>query len=97
MRKEVKILGAIALAVVIAAIVGAKNEDHVFEGDDQKQRPDQHGDDADHVGGQYLAALRGVDKRFAQRIERAGSDVAINDAHRGEGERNEAGAAAMSA
>lgn len=42
------------------------------------------------IGTSPLYALRRMDEGFAQRVERARADVAIDDAQRGEGERDKA-------
>ena len=64
-----------------AVIVGAEQDQHVFDGDDQDQRPDDERQDAeDHRLERSLAASRRRMHGFAQRIERARADVAIDDA-----------------
>ena len=64
-----------------AVIVGAEQDQHVFDGDDQDQRPDDQRQDAeDHRLERSLAASRRRMHGFAQGIERARADVAIDDA-----------------
>ena len=69
----------------LAAIVGAHHHDDVFQGDDDDQRPGDQRQDAQHVvmrraeAGEFAEAL-------LDRVERAGADVAEDDAERRQGE-----------
>jgi hypothetical protein len=64
-----------------AVIVGAEQDQHVFDGDDQDQRPDDQREDAeDHRLERSLAAARRGMHGFAHGIEWARADVAIDDA-----------------
>ena len=70
-----------------AVIVGAEQDQHIFDGDDQDQRPDDERQDAeDHRLERSLAASRRGMHGFAQGIERARADVAIDDADAAERE-----------
>ena len=73
-----------------AVIVGAQQEQHVFERDDDNQGPEDQRQHAEH-GRLRDDAVRsaGGQNGFAQRVERARADVAIDDADRAEGERPE--------
>ena len=69
------------------AVVGAHQQEDVFERDDEDQRPDEERGDADHIVAQAVGASAGdMVERFAHRIERAGADVAEDDAERGKGQ-----------
>ena len=68
-----------------ALVVRLHQQIDVFEGDDDDERPQQQRHDAEHVLAGNGAARRGVRKRFAQGIERAGADVAEHDADAGKG------------
>ena len=64
-----------------AVVVGAQQDQHVFQRHHDDQRPQDQAEHAEH------GLRRGVDRaaagrhhRFAQRVERAGADVAIDDA-----------------
>jgi hypothetical protein len=64
-----------------AFIVGAEQDEHVFDGDDEEQRPDDERQNAqDHRLGRALAATGRRQHGFAQGIEGARADVAIDDA-----------------
>ena len=64
----------------LAAVVGTQDEDHVFDGDDHRQRPDDERKDAEHVGPGGRSAAGGGMQRLAKRVDRAGADVAEDDA-----------------
>ena len=65
----------------LAAVVGAHDQDRVFERDDQDQRPeDQRHDAHDGFGRERSAGVCGL----LERIERAGADIAVDDAERRE-------------
>ena len=63
----------------LAAVVGAQHENNVFNGDDNRQRPDYERQHAEHVVAGGNASLGRRVERFAERIDRAGADVAEND------------------
>ena len=65
----------------LAPVVGAQDEDDVLERDDQDQRPEHEREHAQH-GGLAQVQPAGVAERLAQRVERAGADVAVDDAER---------------
>ncbi len=66
-------------------VVGFHHEQQIFHGDDEHERPHDHGQDPQHVVGSDRQAMRFV-KTFAQGIQRAGSDVAVDHSHGGHGE-----------
>ena len=70
----------------LAAIVGAQDEDDVLHGDDQDQRPEDERKHAQH-GGLAQVQSPGVAEGLAHGVERAGADVAVDHAQRGERER----------
>ena len=75
----------------LAVVVGAEQDDDVFDRHDEDQRPqDQRQDAEDDLARHRPAGGRGRD-RFLQRVERARADVAVDDADRAERERPEAG------
>ena len=67
----------------LAAVVGAHDEQHVLDGDDQDQRPQDQRQQAEHVLRRDGEAVR-LAEAFLQRVERAGADVAVDDADCGE-------------
>ena len=71
----------------LPVVVGAQQDKNVFAGDDDDQRPDNERQDAeDDVASEHaLDADGGVD-RFAECVERAGADVAVDDADAAEGQ-----------
>jgi hypothetical protein len=75
----------------LAIAVGAKQDDHIFDGDDENERPDNERQDAEDrllTGRCIWADCRQY--RFAQGIERARADVAVDDPDAAESERPEA-------
>ena len=76
----------------LAVVVGAQQDHDVFERDDDDQRPEDQRQDAEHRLARRRAA--GADRgqhRLAKRVERAGADVAVDDADAAERQRPEAG------
>ncbi len=69
-----------------ALVVGAHQHDHVFQCDDDEQRPDEQRGDAQHGKAQIAAGTHHRVQRFAHGVKRAGADVAIDHAERREGE-----------
>ena len=65
-----------------AAVVGAQDQQRVFERNDQDQRPQDQRHHAEDRLRRERPAMGGGLGRFLQRIERAGADVAIDDAER---------------
>jgi hypothetical protein len=66
----------------LAAVVGAHDQDGVFERDDHDQRPEDHRRDAnDGFGRDLSGGICGL----LEPIERAGADVAVDDAERRQG------------
>ncbi|MCY1290815.1 hypothetical protein D9M70_399770 [compost metagenome] len=70
-------------------VVGAQQEQHVLDRDDNRQRPDHQRDQADnlHVG---HAVVGNRAQRFAKGIERAGADIAVDDTDRAKPEDQQA-------
>jgi len=52
-----------------ALIVGAHQDQHVFDGDDENERPDQQGYDGKNVLMHIAAGARHMGQRFPHRIE----------------------------
>ena len=72
-------------------IVGIEQDQHVFDGNDENQRPQDEREHAQHHGLAHSAiGAHGRRHRFAEGIERAGADVAVDDADRANGEHHEA-------
>ena len=65
-----------------AVIVHSHDEEHVFQGHYYQERPDHQGDDAEHHLRHQGRAIGGCLQAFFQRVERTGTDVAVNHAHR---------------
>ena len=66
-----------------ALVVGAHRDQHIFDRDDQHQRPEdqaQHAEDVQPVDRQRMRA----EEAFLHRVERRGADIAVNDADRAE-------------
>ena len=78
-------------SAAFAVIVGAQQDDHVFDGDDKDQCPDDERENAEDraFARRRIGTHRGK-HRLAQRIKRARADVAIDDADRAERKRPEA-------
>ena len=75
----------------LAVVVGAQQDHDVFERDDDDQRPEDQRQHAEHrVSLGALPAPTAADDRFAQRVERARADVAVDDADAAERQRPEA-------
>ena len=78
----------------LAVVVGPQDQDHVLEGDDDDQRPQDQGDHPDHhLAGQGAGACMagGGGEALLEGIERAGADVAVDDADGAEGQGPEGG------
>ena len=81
--------GAQRQHAALAAVVGAQDEHDVLDADDQDQRPEDEREHAEH-GGLAQVQPAGVAERLAHRVERAGADVAVGHAERGEREASQA-------
>ena len=74
----------------LAFVVGAHDEEDELDRDDQRDRPEDERDDAEDVlFGRLDRAVVGGEEGL-QRVERAGADVAEDDAERAEGQRRHA-------
>jgi hypothetical protein len=73
-----------------AVIVGTQQNDHILDADDQDQRPHDQGQDAENdvFARRGPCTARGKD-RFAHGVERTRADVAVDDADRAQGQRQE--------
>ena len=70
-----------------ALVVGAQQDEHVFQRDDEQQRPDDQRQHAEHgLAAGKARRLRGV-HGFPERVQRARADVAVDDADRADDER----------
>ena len=67
----------------LAVVVGAHDQDRVFDGDDDDQRPEDQRHDAEHRFRRNLSVGTCGLCGDAERIERARADVAEDDAHAG--------------
>ena len=65
-----------------AVIVGAQDEDHVFQRYHRHERPKNERDDAENVGGDGRR-MADAGQRDLQCVKRAGTDIAEYDAKRG--------------
>ena len=74
----------------LAVVVGAQQDQHVFERDDDDQRPQDHRQHAEHDLARDRPGSGGRHHRLAERVERARADVAIDDADAAERQRPEA-------
>ena len=69
----------------LAAVVGAHNEEHVLQRHDDHQRPEHRRQAADYVGRVERDGMAGGEG-LLDRVERAGADIAEDDAQGGEGQ-----------
>jgi len=72
-----------------ALVVRAHHDRDVLDRDDEQQRIDDERQHAENVVVRGRHRVR-PEEALAHRIERAGADVAVDDAERGEGERKQA-------
>ena len=72
-----------------AVIVGPQHEDDVLDGHDDRQRPEDQRDEADDLGARQYPVFHDGAQRLAKRIDRAGSDIPVDDADRSDGQRKE--------
>jgi hypothetical protein len=70
----------------LALVVGAQDQRHVLERDHDDQRPEHQREDAQHVLRRDRHRVVGVAEDFLEGVQRAGADVAIDHAERGQGE-----------
>ena len=68
-----------------AIVIGAQDEDDVFERDHHHQRPEDQRDDPEDVGGDRRGMAGGI-QGDGKGVERARADIAEHDAKRGERE-----------
>ena len=67
----------------LAVVVGAQQDEHVFDRDGEDQRPEEERQDADHqLAGHGRAAMwpPAAAIGLAHGVERAGADIAVDDA-----------------
>ena len=77
----------------LAAIVRPHQEHDIFGRHRENKRVEQQRNRADHRFFGQNVGLGGVRQRFAQRVKRAGADVAIDDADRADDHRGQSAAA----
>src|SRR6266550_1725504 len=75
----------------LPVVVGAQQDQHIFERDDDDQRPKDQREDAEHGRGRHFTARGRGNDRFAEGIEWAGTDVAVDDADAADCKRPKAG------
>ena len=68
----------------LAVVVGPHDEDQVLDRDDDDQRPEDQRQHAEDVGRASTAMRVRAVEALAQRVQRAGADVAVDDAERRE-------------
>ena len=73
-----------------APVVGAQEHHDVLDRDDQDERPDEEREEPQHLGFGHAAVAARDAHGLAEGVDRAGPDVAVDDADRAEGEREEA-------
>ena len=69
-----------------ALIVGAHQEEDIFDSHDEDQRPEGKAEHAQNLA-RIDAVSRRLGERLTERVERAGADIAEDDANRADGER----------
>ena len=67
----------------LAAVVGAHDQGDVFDRDDQDQRPEDQRQDAEDLDGADRDAVEQLEAGL-EGVERAGADIAIDDAEHGQ-------------
>ena len=72
-------------STALTMIVGAQHQHDVFEGHDDRQRPEENRQDAEDAGRVERNVTRG--KHRFDRIQNAGADIAVNDTDGAQGER----------
>ena len=73
----------------LALIVGAQQQQHIFAGNDQDQRPQDQRQHAEHGCTAVQAAILCRRDRLAKSVKRAGADIAIDHARAADDERGE--------
>jgi hypothetical protein len=73
----------------LAAVVGPQNEDEILDDDNQRQRPENQREHAQHVGRSDRDAVSRI-KGLTQRIQRTGADVAEDYTECAESEESQA-------
>ena len=76
----------------LAVVVGAHDQEHVFQRHDDDQRPQHQRHDAEHHLARERAAGGRGGQAFLERVERARADVAVDDADGAERQGPEPGA-----
>ena len=74
----------------LALVVGAHHEQQVLDRHRDDQRPEDQRQHAEDVAGVTPGSACDAGEAFAQRVERARADVAVDDAERGEDEERDA-------
>jgi hypothetical protein len=74
---------------MVAPVVGAQDQGHILERDDDRQAPEDQGNDAEDVRRVERQAVFLVEDG-PQGVEGAGTDIAIDDADRSQGQRRQA-------
>src|ERR1700716_2861988 len=64
----------------LAVIVGAQQQQNVFRGDDDKERPQDQRQNPEHYDRRYRLALRSTGDGLTEGIQRRGSDIAKHHA-----------------
>ena len=77
----------------LPVVIGAQEDQHVFERDDDNQRPQNERENAENDAARERRVVRGCDGGLPECVERTCTDIAINDANAAECERNELGRA----
>ena len=75
----------------LAVVVGAQQDQHVFQRDDDDQRPQDQRQHAEYDIARDGVVVARRDRRLAEGVERAGADIAVDDADAAERQRREAG------
>jgi hypothetical protein len=66
-------------SAAFSAVVGSRDEEDVFDGDGNRQRPDDEREQPEDLDGGLLCC-GAYEERLAESVERARTDVAIDDA-----------------
>ena len=64
----------------LAVVVGAQQQQHIFGGHDDEQRPQDQREHAEHDGARHRRPIRRVRDGLAKRIQRRRADIAEHDA-----------------
>jgi hypothetical protein len=71
-----------------AVEVGHEDEDQIFDADHEDQRPEYERQDPEHFRLRRRQAVLGLEA-FADRVERAGADIAVHHSEGGQGKKGE--------